>query len=202
MRPPLLSPLSLTGPGAGLWMRLTLTLTLALALVGAPARAAAQAAAAHVEQHLPQARLAGKGAFTWFALRIYDAELWVGDKGYRADAPGAAPLVLDLRYARKLDGVKIAEASAQQMEKIGAGTPARRAEWLARMKAIFPDVKEGTQISGVYLPAGGALFYLDGKPLATVPDQEFAQAFFGIWLDPRTTAKALREALLKDAAPK
>jgi len=157
------------------------------------------AAPAHIEQNLPQARLAGKGAFTYFTLKIYDAELWVGQEGYR---PGATPFVLDLRYARKLDGVKIAEASFEQMEKIGAGTPAQREQWLAKMKAIFPDVKEGTHISGVYLPAGGALFYLDGKTLATVQDQDFARAFFAIWLDPKTTARALREALLKDAGPK
>jgi hypothetical protein len=153
---------------------------------------------AHIESHLAQARLAGKGRFTWFGLSIYEAALWVGDQGYRPDAP----FVLDLRYARKLDGVKIAEASAEQMEKIGAGTPAQRAQWLARMKAIFPDVGEGTHISGVFLPGLGARFYLDGKALATVPDPEFARAFFGIWLDPATSARALRAALLSDAAPR
>ncbi|NHZ97734.1 chalcone isomerase family protein [Massilia sp. CCM 8734] len=162
----------------------------------------AGAAPGHIEEHLAQARVAGKGTFTWFGLAIYEAELWVGEKGYRPDAPFAAPFVLDLRYARKLDGVKIAEASAGQMEKTGAGTPAQRAQWLATMKTIFPDVKEGTHISGVFLPGAGARFYLDGKALATVPDQQFARAFFGIWFDPATSARALRTALLKDAAPR
>lgn len=158
----------------------------------------AGAAPGHIEEHLAQARLAGKGTFRWFGLSIYDAELWVGEKGYRPDAP----FVLDLRYARKLDGIKIAEASADQMEKTGAGTPAQRAQWLARMKTIFPDVKEGTHLSGAFLPGVGARFYLDGKVLATVPDPEFARAFFGIWLDPATSARSLRTALLKDAAPR
>jgi hypothetical protein len=159
---------------------------------------AALAAPAHIDSHLTGARLAGQGTFTWFGLKIYDAELWVGDKGY---APGE-PFVLDLRYGRKLSGVKIAEASAEQMEKIGAGTAVQRAAWLARMKEIFPDVKEGSRISGVFLPASGARFYLDGRPLASVPDPDFARAFFAIWLDPKTTARPLRSALLKDAAPK
>lgn len=168
-----------------------------LACAAATATAAA-AAPAHVGEHVSNARLAGKGPFTWFGLRIYDAELWVGDQGYQ---PGA-PFVLDLRYARKLNGVKIAEASAEQMEKVGAGTPVQRAAWLARMKEIFPDVKEGTRISGVNLPGSGARFYLDGKPLASVPDPAFAKAFFAIWLDPATTAGSLRTALLKEAGPK
>lgn len=159
---------------------------------------AAQAAPAHIESELTQARMAGQGQFTWFGLKIYDAELWVGEKGYQP----SEPFVLELGYARKLNGVKIAEASAEQMEKIGAGTAVQRAAWLARMKEIFPDVKEGSRISGVFLPASGARFFLDGKPLASVPDPEFARAFFGIWLDPKTTAKTLRTALLKDAAPR
>lgn len=156
----------------------------------------AQAAPAHVEAHLNQPRIAGQGVFTWFGLRIYDAELWVGEQGYQ----DSAPFVLELRYARKLDGAKIAQASFDEMEKLGMGGAAQRGAWLARMKEIFPDVKEGTRIGGVYLPGGGARFYVDGKALASVPDPQFARAFFAIWLDPRTSAQSLRAALLKDAA--
>jgi hypothetical protein len=159
---------------------------------------AATAAPAHIEAHLSQPRMAGAGVYTWFGLRIYEAELWVGERGYQ----GGAPFVLELLYARKLDGAKIAQASADQMEKLGAGSAAQRAAWLARMQEIFPDVKEGTRISGVFLPGAGARFYLDGKALASVPDPEFARAFFAIWLDPNTSAGALRRALLKDAAPR
>ena len=157
----------------------------------------AQAAPAHIEHAVPRARLAGSGTYTVFTMKIYSAELWVGEQGYNR----AASFALDLRYARKLDGKKIAEASAEQMEKIGAGSPAQRKAWLQTMAAIFPDVNEGTHITGVFVPEEGARFYLDGKPLGTVNDPGFARAFFGIWLDPATTAPALRQALLKQAAP-
>lgn len=169
-----------------------------LAFVLASTATLVQAAPAHVEAAVPHARLAGSGNYTFFAMKIYSAELWVGDQGYNP----AAPFALELRYARKLNGRKIAEASFEQMEKIGAGTPAQRKQWLQKMAAIFPDVKEGDRITGVLVPAQGARFYLDGKPLANVDDPDFARAFFGIWLDPATTAPALRQALLKQAAPK
>jgi hypothetical protein len=158
----------------------------------------AHAAPAPVDAHLTGARMAGEGSFRWFGLKIYSAQLWVGAQGYQANAP----FVLDLVYARKLEGARIATASADQMGKIGAGTAAQRLVWLARMKEIFPDVKEGTRLSGVYLPGAGARFYLDGRALAAVPDAEFARAFFAIWLDPNTSAPELRTALLKDAAPR
>lgn len=147
---------------------------------------------------VPGARMAGQGAFTWFGMKIYDATLWVGDAGYAAGAPFA----LELRYARALSGARIAEASADQMEKTGGGNPLQRAAWLERMRAVFPDVKEGARITGVFLPGGVVRFDLDGAALGTISEPGFAQAFAGIWLSPRTTAPRLREALLKEAAPR
>ncbi|QYF94395.1 chalcone isomerase family protein [Massilia sp. PAMC28688] len=173
-------------------MRVLATLLLLCAFTGA------HAAAPHIDAHLTAPRVAGQGTFKWFGLTIYHAQLWVGEQGYQPDAP----FVLELVYARKLDGGKIAQASAEQMEKIGAGTPAQRTAWLARMREIFPNVQEGTRISGVHLPGSGARFYLDGRPLASVPDPAFARAFFAIWLDPKTTAPALRAALLGQTAPR
>jgi hypothetical protein len=39
-------------------------------------------------------------------------------------------------------------------------------------------------------------FLLNGRPLGEVRDPDFARVFFGIWLSPRTSEPALREALL------
>lgn len=158
---------------------------------------AALAASAHIDAAVPQARLAGSGLFTYFGLKIYTAELYVGPRGY---VPGA-PFALELRYERHLKGKKIAEASAEQMEKIGAGSEAQRQAWLAKMTAIFPDVAEGSRITGVALADGASRFYLDGVQIGAIDDPAFTRAFFGIWLDPATTAPALRKALLRQAAP-
>jgi hypothetical protein len=187
---------------------LPVLLALLLVLQLAPAKAAPAAPAlaapvpAHIAHELGAARLAGRGDFTWFGLAIYSAEFWTGPQGYNPAAATAAPYVLDLRYARALNGRRIADASAEQMEKAGAGTPAQRAAWLARMTLVFPDVEAGTHISGVYLPGRGARFYRDGVLLADVADSAFAEAFFGIWLAPTSTAPRLRADLLRDAAPR
>lgn len=161
---------------------------------------AAENAPEHIEQAVAQARLAGKGSFRWFGLKIYDAQLWVGDRGYQVQAPTLAPLALDLRYARSLQGKKIAEASEDEMRKLNLGSAQERASWQAAMEKIFPDVNEGTHLTGVYLPKQGARFYLNGKFIGEIMDAAFAQAFFAIWLDPKTTASALRTALLTDAS--
>ena len=183
------------------WLRASATLLAALLLAAPALGGAILTPAPHISGELGAARLAGSGHYSWFGLTIYTAELWVGERGYARDAPQAAPFVLDLRYARALDGQKIAAASAAQMQEINAATPVQRAAWLTAMKAIFPNVEAGSHISAVYLPAAGVRFYLDGKVLGEVADAAFGPAFFAIWLGPASTAGALRERLLRDAAP-
>lgn len=180
--------------------RLLVLFCLSFFMSGASAQAAPPA---FVAADVPDARLAGEGDYTWFGMRIYRAQLWVGAQGYQGAASATAPFVLELRYARSLDGKKIAEASYEQMQKIGAGTPEQRLAWLATMQRIFPDVKEDQRIAGAYRAgiAPGVRFYLDGKVLADVSDGDFARAFFAIWLSPDTTAPKLRGALLQHAAP-
>ena len=180
----------------------------AAALIGAIAlivccstKAGAAAAPPHIEREIERARLAGEGEFRWFGLDIYRARLWIGSSGFRPEARASTKFALDLRYARALDGARIARSSHEQMQRLGVGSAAQRESWLARMSALFPDVQPGTQISGVHLPRVGVRFYLDGKLLGEVADPDFGRAFFAIWLDPKTSAPGLREALLKNALP-
>lgn len=166
-----------------------------------PLHAGAASVPPQIDAELPQAHLGGAGNFRYFGMNIYDAQLWVGANGYRSTAPRAEKFALDLRYARALVGRKIAAASADEMAKLGLGSEQQRRAWQARMERLFPDVQEGTHITGVYLPKQGARFYLNGKLLGEIPDPEFGYAFFAIWLDPKTSDSSLRNALLADAAP-
>lgn len=157
--------------------------------------AGALAGPAHIDAAVPDARLLGQGEFRYFGLRIYHAQLWTGAAGYRLDAPFA----LDLQYARDFNGVRIADASAEQIARANAGTPAQRAQWRERMRAVFPDVKAGSHITGVFVPGGPVKFYLDGAAIGSIDDPAFGPAFAGIWLAPGTSAPRLREALLNQA---
>jgi len=161
-----------------------------------PVYAANDAIPSCVQAELTDARLSGQGSFRWFGLKIYDASLWVERTKFQPDSPTASKFVLDLTYARDINGNRIARSSIGQMRQLGFGSPVQQALWLNKMQALFPDVHEGTHISGVYLPAKGARFYLDGKLLGEIDDPDFARAFFSIWLDARTSAGHLRNELL------
>jgi hypothetical protein len=144
---------------------------------------------------LPGAKQAGHGRLTWLGLHVYDARLYVSGQGMRPSAPFA----LALRYARDFKGARIAESSADEMRRLGFGDEADLRRWRDAMSALFPDVKRGDELTGVAVPGRGAVFFHNGQRLGEIDDPAFAQAFFAIWLDPRTRAADLRRELLSGA---
>jgi hypothetical protein len=82
------------------------------------------------------------------------------------------------------------------MRRLGYGDEAALARWGEAMARVFPDVRRGDRLVGVYLPGRGADFYGEDRYLGTVAEEAFADAFFAIWLDARTREPRLREALL------
>ena len=138
---------------------------------------------------LPGLRRWGTGEYRRFGFVVYEASLWAGDD------PQRPPLALRLDYKRRIRGSAIAEASVQEMRRLGVDE-ARLADWHERMARLFPDVQDGDHIVGVYAP-NGARFSYNGRDLGRIDDARFARDFFAIWLDPRTSAPELRAALLK-----
>lgn len=149
----------------------------------------------------PDLRIAGQGTLRLLGLRIYRARLFVGPGGLPADALTGNPYSLDLRYARDFRGVDIARRTREEMEKLGRGTPSERERWQSRLAALLPDVHEGDHLTGLYQPGIGTTFLFNGQRLGQVNGDEFARAFFSIWLDPQTSAPAVRRALLAGAGP-
>ena len=62
---------------------------------------------------------------------------------------------------------------------------------------LFPDVKAGDTITALHEPGKPTRFFLNGKPLGEAKDPGFADAFFAIWLSPKTSEKRLRRKLLR-----
>ena len=134
----------------------------------------------------------GGGEMTFLGISIYDGWYWARAHAW---APNAV-YALDLHYHRSLDGASIAERSVTEIEGIGAGSAAQRQRWGEAMRRLFPSVRKGDRITGVSLPPGIARFYFNGQPIGEIDDPEFTRAFFGIWLDPRTSRPAFRKQLL------
>ena len=138
---------------------------------------------------LPGLRRWGSGDFRRYGFLVYHATLWAGED------PSVPPLALRLEYRRSIAGSAIVEASIAEMRRLGAAE-ADLQRWGSAMAGVFPDVRNGDQLTGIHR-ADAALFMFNGSPQGEIADPEFARRFFAIWLDPQTSAPALRAALLR-----
>ncbi|MFO1371823.1 MAG: chalcone isomerase family protein [Candidatus Competibacteraceae bacterium] len=135
----------------------------------------------------------GSGELRRFGFLIYEATLWAGDD------PTRPPLALQLTYQRHIQGQALVEASVAEMRKLGVTEKAQLERWSMALARIFPNVRPGDHLFGLYLPEG-AHFHQGGRWLGSIQEPAFARAFFGIWLDERTSAPELRAALLQNPA--
>lgn len=151
-------------------------------------------AQAEVQALVPDMKLQryGSGELRRFGFLVYEASLWAGQD------PKAPPLALALTYKRDIAGQRIVDASLDQMRGLGASDQ-QLADWSAAMRRIFPDVKPGDQIVGVYR-SGSATFFYNQREIGQIRDPDFARLFFGIWLDPKTSEPGLRSRLLRPGA--
>jgi hypothetical protein len=174
------------------WVRAGLA---ALGVAWVPAGWAQPEAPAWLRAGVPGATLVGQGRLTFFGLKVYDARLWAAP-GFDAARFEQQPFALALSYLRGLKGVLIAERSLKEMRPLPGFDARRETAWLARMTELFPDVGDGDTLVGLHLPGVGARFVLNGQVRGQVDDPLFARLFFGIWLSPKTSEPALRQALL------
>lgn len=154
-------------------------------------------ASGHAEQWkelMPGGMQVGQGQFSRFGWSIYQAQLWTMTGRYE---PGQ-PFALKLTYERDIPESRIVQASLDEMAKMGAPVQ-QRPGWRSILEMVIDDVKKGESITGVYRPGEGATFFHNDK-CTGVMDEELARAFFAIWLDPRTSEPALRQALLGPVA--
>lgn len=148
---------------------------------------------------LPDGRLVGSGDFTWFGVSLYTARLWSPGLPLAWDQPFA----LELTYHRVFARDTLVDASLKEMRRMAEAPPEASTlqRWSSEMRDAFVDVRPGMRITGVYHPGKGCTFFVDGQLRRRVEDPAFARAFFGIWLDPHTRDKALRQRLLGMAGP-
>jgi hypothetical protein len=137
-------------------------------------------------------QLQGQGRMTFWGFDVYDARLYVGDQR------GQSGFALDLNYLRSLKGADITKSTIDEMQRLGV-SEANRSVWGKKLDAIFPNVVSGSSLTAIHVPGRGTVFLHNGKPAGEIAGDDFAKAFFSIWLDPKTAAPKLRTALIGQA---
>jgi len=140
----------------------------------------------------------GSGALRFFGFKAYDAILWM--PATQSTFALNRTFALDIRYNTSVKASDIVNTSMIEMTRIANATPEQVKAWSGFMTGLFVDVKSGDRLVGVRLPEKGSRFFLNGKLLGETNDEGFSDAFFRIWLDPKTSRPALRDALLGTAS--
>ncbi|MDT0583192.1 chalcone isomerase family protein [Brumicola blandensis] len=144
------------------------------------------------ERYIPEAEAVGEARLKIMFWKIYDAKLVASKGQWQANSPFA----LSLTYLRDFDGEDIASRSVDEMRDIGYEDEVELAKWYEQMRSVFPNVKEGENITGVLDTKKHTHFYYQGKLIGSIDDISFGQSFFDIWLHKNTSEPEMRKQLL------
>ena len=148
----------------------------------------------HIKSMMGQVQLQGLGRLNFWGFHVYDANL------YRGAAKDSQEFALELKYQRAFSGEAIANRTAEEMKNMGVAD-VQAASWGKELASILPNVEPGQTIAAVYTPKQGTSFFYEGKKISQIQGADFAKAFFGIWLDSKTSAPKLRTELLGQGCP-
>lgn len=145
-----------------------------------------------ITRHVPEAQIVGTTRLNFLFWNVYDATLYAPDANWLPSSPYA----LAISYLRELKGNEIAKRSVKEMRELGFTDEDTLEDWYQQMANIFPDVDENTTLIGIRKRNGQTVFYDNGRLAGTVSDTRFADWFFGIWLNEKSSEPKLRRELL------
>jgi hypothetical protein len=144
-------------------------------------------------------RLAMRGSGTTYYARlfpVYDAALYApaGTEVLEL-VEGTAPRCLLIEYQRPVarDLIVTAADRVLQRQGVALGPLQNRLE---RLNAAYRDVDAGDRYQLCHAPGADTRLALNGEELIRIPGDDFAVAYFGIWLRDGAISEELRSALL------
>ncbi len=140
----------------------------------------------------------GQATFRWMrVVNVYDAALHIG-AGHDTSKPlSGAPLRLAIHYRRDFTAAEIAKGGDALLQRnVPTDTLEALRARLDRLNRAYRDVKSGDTYVLAYLPGKGTVLRLNGTDLVTIEGEDFANAYFRIWLGEDPISVSLRDQLL------
>jgi hypothetical protein len=142
-------------------------------------------------------RLNGAGLFRWnYFVKVYAAALYLPE-GRAFDLASDVPRRLEIAYFVDIGAKGFGRAANQLLERsFAAEELAPLRERLDRLHAAYVDIRPGDRYTLTYLPGAGTELAHNGRRLVVIEGEDFARAYFSIWLGDRPIDGGLRDALL------
>ena len=126
---------------------------------------------------------------------LYDARLFTPSGTWC----GGPPYQLSLTYLRQGRTEQLVKRVADAWRRQGLDHP-NRADWLAQLNSIWPDVLVGDNLVFILTATGKSGFWLNEEFLGGVDDLDFGLMFGDIWLAPDTLGPKNRARLINQQA--
>jgi exopolysaccharide biosynthesis protein len=147
-----------------------------------------------VSKNMSQVEGLGHGRMTYWGFTLYDAKLY-------ASKELKGGIALDIQYLRKFEAKALVKQTLDELKNLGV-SDTQRAEWADPLAKAFKPVQVGDSITAIKKPEGSTQFFYNGQFVSEISGESFSQAFFGIWLHPKTSAPQLRKVLLGQYCPR
>ena len=129
----------------------------------------------------------------------YVAALYLEPGATAASALEAVPKRLELEYFWNIGGEKFGPVAESALARnVDEKSLERLRPQIEALHQAYLDVKPGDRYALTYLPGEGTELAKNGTRLALVPGEEFARAYFRIWLGEAPLDRDLRDQLMKE----
>ena len=129
----------------------------------------------------------GQGEMSYLFWTLYSAEFYA--------TPTNSDRALKLEYYRAIDSKDLVDATKEQWNKLGYSNNNIQ-RWLQPLYEMWPNVEAGSTLTIRVTEDNISRFYFDEKPIGTIQDKQFGEAFLAIWLSENTSEPGLRKQLL------
>lgn len=135
-----------------------------------------------------------------YLFKVYEARLLLDEQVPTSRVLEDVAKRLEIRYLRAIKAEDLVEIGDHTLQRqIDPQLFGQIKDRVATINRWYTDVQPGDVYTLTYVPGIGSELALNGKPLGLIEGADFAAAYFGIWLDPRTKYRDFRQALLGES---
>lgn len=146
-----------------------------------------------------QIPLRGAALLRWLGIfKVYIAALYLPESGTPDEALADIPKRLEISYLVSIDGPDFGKGAEAVLERnLTPEELTRLRSRIDRLNAVYQDVGPGDRYALTYAPGKGTELSLNGKALITIEGEDFAAAYFAIWLGKDPIDQEMRNSLVK-----
>ena len=136
--------------------------------------------------------LIGEGSLKVLWWEVYDVRLLTDETSFS----WKKKFMLEFEYKREVKKNDTIESSLKEFQRQVNITEKEIDDWQVYLEQVIQSVQQETKATVEWDPRGKITFHYEGNAPITIENEDFAKAFFNIWLGEETSQPELRSQLL------